>query len=532
MYSNKAARQAKGVYYTNELICDFIVDWAIDSAAASLLEPSFGNGEFIKSAFKKYRELDNYNPEIYGVEIDNNEYNAFLEKYNIDGFNGNFFEYRCKKEVDAVVGNPPFINIRKIDRKLKFAISDLMHSYGVEMPEVGSLWAPFVIHSAEQVANGGKVGLLLPYELTYTKYSKTVWEYLRNNFGELTLIRIFKDAFPYIQVETVILLASEKGKSTDTVNYYIYEKAEDLKSQNYKSCHRVKIDDIGTGDNPFDVNLIGTETAKLMQRMSQQGKLKSIQNYCKFVMGYISGNNEYFHPDKNTIEKYSIKRENLLPTIINSKTISRQKCIGLDTNSMENYDLLFYPTEDTTDKKYIDYGTSIGVEKQYKCRIREKWYKITFVEKPQIILTALGDLPRLMVNSKDLAVANSLLAGRLKDGVSAKAFACRWYNSLTLLNLEMASHSLGGGALYLIPGEVNELKIISEIPTDKVEYLFNKLDSNTKTNGIESTYQLGDELVLKAVLGLSDGDINEIRSSLEVLRAWRNHKIRRKGRKL
>ena len=102
-----------------------------------------------------------------------------------------------------------------------------------------------------------------------------------------------------------------------------------------------------------------------------------------------------------------------------------------------------------------------------------------------------------------------------------------WYNSLTLLSIELNVHSLGGGVLVLIPGETDKLETANITTDQDVTEIFSKIDECIKTKGIQAAYELGDELVLKNIIGLSDPQIHLIRSAVSHLRFWRKPDIRR-----
>ena len=46
-----------GIYYTDQLVADFLVSWAIDDKENRILDPSYGDGVFIVSAFNKIKSL-------------------------------------------------------------------------------------------------------------------------------------------------------------------------------------------------------------------------------------------------------------------------------------------------------------------------------------------------------------------------------------------------------------------------------------------------------------------------------------------
>lgn len=119
----------------------------------------------------------------------------------------------------------------------------------------------------------------------------------------------------------------------------------------------------------------------------------------------------------------------------------------------------------------------------------------------------------MVVNQGKYAVSNSLLAGYIKPYITAEQLVCMWYNSLTLLSIELNVHSLGGGVLVLIPGETDKLEIVNAISQEDAESVFKEIDNCIKEKGLQAAYQLGDELVLSKIYKLSDQQIQQIRDS-------------------
>lgn len=93
-----------------------------------------------------------------------------------------------------------------------------MADYKIKMLSSGSLWMPFTIHASNMLAPNGRMAFVLPFEITYVKYSYPLWTYLGSNFGAVKIIRIHEDFFPDVDVETVLLLADQYGASTHCVD--------------------------------------------------------------------------------------------------------------------------------------------------------------------------------------------------------------------------------------------------------------------------------------------------------------------------
>ena len=527
----KSQKRATGSFYTCLSIADYIVRWAIADENTKVLEPSFGDGSFLHSALNRFHELGKFDPEIYGVEFQKEPFYNFINTNDIvDCSLINFMDYKPQGCFDAVIGNPPYVSLRNLSTQDRNKAVSLMNKYGIDMPPSSSLWMPFVVHATEMLNDYGRLGFVLPYEITYVRYAFKLWSYLQNNYGKLSIYRVYEDFFPKVDVETIVFLAEDKGGYTDSVEYKAFRNISDLFCNKSIINISIAISDIFSLSKPFERELISPKVKEIISSLRINRQLTPLLNECKFKIGYVCGNKNYFHPSQDTIKKYKIKSDNLIPCLINSKDINSQQNIGLDTQNAVSQNSLFYPLDiDQGEKAYISYGETEQVNLGYKCKVRNPWYITPSIEIPDIILTVFGDVPRMIANTKGYIVSNSLLCGIINSNqhTTSKELVCRWYNSLTLLLIEMYIHSLGGGTLVLIPGEMDKMEIMSEYPQNKIDDVFNRLNDCMISKGTSETYLLGDELVLKQIYNLSDIDILEIRKSLEELRSWRKPDLRR-----
>lgn len=527
---NNIDQKSTGSYYTSNAIADYIVDWVIENPKMSVLEPSFGDGVFIDSAIAKFAELKNSCPKLTGIEKQKEPYNNYMRSHKINGILSDFMEFRTEEKFDAVIGNPPYVSLRNLNERERKNALNLVKSYGINMATSASLWMPFMIHSTELLSENGKLGFVLPYEITYVRYAFSLWEYLSENYGKITLCRIFHDFFPNVDVETVLLLAEEKGGKTDSVSYKIFETIEDLHAGNASKNLLLPVKSITSMEKPFETALLETNTENLLNTLRNEHKIEKAVETCKFKIGYVSGSKTFFNISKEDLQKLKIRTENTKKSLLNAKQITSNAKAGIETDGIQDFSYLFYPQNiGLNEDSYIKYGEKIKINEGYKCKLRKPWYIVPQVEKPDLVLTVFGDVPKILLNNGGFYISNSLLGGTISSA-SGEEFLCRWYNSLTLLSIETMVHSLGGGSLVLIPGETDNIEIITEFPKNQVEQTYQKFSVFAKENKTEDIYKYGDEIVLKKIYRFTDSQINFIRNSISELRKWRIPENRRENK--
>jgi hypothetical protein len=350
---------------------------------------------------------------------------------------------------------------------------------------------------------------------------------LSKQYSNISLCRVYEDFFPNVDVETVLLLAEGKGGCTTHVNYQIYNKIDDLLSCNITDTVRIPVSEIGAASKPFVYSLLTKKQQALISRFRHEKILVPIADMCKFKIGYVCADKKYFHPNSDTRSHYCLPPGNFLPTILNAKELNDGTGIGAEADRRQCENKLYLPQIITKgDKLYIQSGEMLGVHQKYKCRVRNPWYITPNVEIPDVILSVFGEIPKLVVNKGKYAVSNSLLCGNLSN-ITSEEFVCRWYNSLTLLSLEINVHSLGGGSFVIIPGEADSIDSINTIPKKQITQLYKKFDKSLKTHGVEETYKLGDVIVLKEIMNITDETLSIIYKALATLKSWRNPSNRR-----
>ncbi len=527
-------KKLKGAFFTSGDVSTYLVNRVINGVNQKILEPSFGDGSFVEAIIQNYNDswsINKLKDNFFGIEIRKEALSKYI---NSDLFDprkiilGDFLSVE-PFPVDVVIGNPPYVGLNKLPEDEQRRAQKLIALHGYNMQSSGSLWFPFVLHSCAFLKQGGSIAFILPYEITYVRYAKQLWKFLSQHFTELTIVRVYEDIFPDVDVETVFLIAKGYGGTTNFVDYELYFSKIHLLNGMLDKESSIAIEAILSGGRPFVLNLLNDAHLNVVANLRTKGLLKPINDYCKFKIGYVSADQEYFHPSDEQIDEFGLSDQDLLSAIANAKVLKNGK-IGLSVDKRHIRTKLFYPQKVITpaSRKYIKHGESIGVNRRFKCRQRHPWYITPSIETPNIILTVFGDKPRMYVNSGKYIASNSLLCGFFRDPkISNDKFAASWYNTLTLLSIELRVHSLGGGVLVFIPGETDSLEVVDPHVVTKIdERFFLELDEALKKGQLEEAYSLGDKYILES-LGLSSDEVSLLVDAVQTLRRWRNSRMRK-----
>ena len=423
-------------------------------------------------------------------------------------------------KVQAVIGNPPYVRLRHLQDAQKYSALQTAQSVLKQpMDPSGSLWMPFVLHAMRFLAQGGRLALVLPYDFTYVRYARPLWNALAKNFGSLRVLRTHERMFPDLLQDVVILFADEYGSRTDTVGYQAFERVREMLDARPVVDALLKVDAIVRGERSFINALLGEPLQQLLAT-----RIKSVtcpaRDFVTFNIGYVSGDGAFFHPTQDVVEAYALPSRSLRPTLTSARMI---KGAGLWTSALDASRAanLYYPdTASLTDgeQQYIAAGVERGVSMRYKCRVRSPWYVVPGTRIPDVVLSVFSERPVLLVNNAQYYASNSLLCGYRVKGANEE-FATSWYTSLTLLQCELEVHALGGGVLVMVPREAGNVRLPKQVCShpDHLKAIDCLLQSGKTTEA----YHFGDQNVLQEQLGLSSEEVELIRDGICKLTHWR-----------
>ncbi len=520
--SRSAIRRLTGVYYTPSPASDFMADWIVRREGEQLLEPSFGDGVFLRSVAKSKDRRKFEHLEITGIEIDKSVKENVQENLLDSNFHllcADFLKV-TPFPVHGIIGNPPYVRLRNLpDDQREKALDIAGSALGQPMEPSGSIWMPFVLHAMRFLVKGGRMAFVLPYEFSYVRYARPLWDVLSDNFGSLKVIRTHERLFPDILQEVVILLADDFGSRSDCLLFEAFEQVTDVLANCPLVSEKIKISDLLRGQRPFVKALLGEELRELLH-----GRVADVtapaRSLVTFNIGYVTGDKNFFHPTADVISKYNLPKTSTHPALTSTRAL---RGVGLDTSSLnvECMDRLFMPSGDlltANERKYVDWGEKNGVASRYKCQVRDPWFIVPGVRVPGLVLSVFSERPVLLVNDAQYFASNSLLCG-FSESLAATEIVTRWYTSLTLLQCELQVHALGGGVMVLIPGEVGNILLPKKV-LPRQEHL-SHLDSLLKQGKTDEAYKSGDQVVLVDQLGFSQDDLLLIESGIAVLTHWR-----------
>lgn len=196
-----------GQFFTAEDMCKKVIDIVnnIKPLTGDVLEPSFGNGNFIK-----YLSL--YDVNVDGVEIDETHFNSYKNS-NVNLYNEDFLLYE-NKMYDFIIGNPPYIELcySFYDKKIQDQIKKKYK--GISNGRI-NLVHIFMKKSMDILKEDGIIAYLLPSAILTSPTYKNIRAEIYNNYNVEYLIEDV--SFQNVAIK-VCLLVIRKNKTND--NYF------------------------------------------------------------------------------------------------------------------------------------------------------------------------------------------------------------------------------------------------------------------------------------------------------------------------
>ena len=208
-----------GRIYTPKPVAEFLTDWAIKSPQDRVLDLGIGPGAFVFQAHKRLQALGcgarDASQQIYGTEIDDVAWSNFNSSAASMGFSfpnitkGDFFNSEISN-VDAVIGNPPYVRryeIDNVDDIRRKTLGDMVDASNIS--RLTDLYVYFLLRSMQFLREDGRLAVITADSWLNVGYGKILKESLIEEFTIEKLISIDRPVFADAQVKPVLLLATK-----------------------------------------------------------------------------------------------------------------------------------------------------------------------------------------------------------------------------------------------------------------------------------------------------------------------------------
>lgn len=557
----------RGAYYTTQEVAQFLCRWALRTATAEVLDPSFGGGIFLEAAAQRLLALGGAPPQqVWGVELDPQAHAGVLERWTQGDrpllspsklWHMDFFSISPESlAVDAVVGNPPYIRYQRFAGAMRARARQCARAQGVELSGLASAWAPFVVHAVSMMRSGGQLALVIPQELLQAQYARPVLRHLAAQFERVFLLTFTRRLFPQLSEETLLLLGDTRrplSTASTPENLFRLELTEpselaQLDELQLSAAQPLALEGLLSGQARALSAWLPEDTHRLYQQLSRHGQVQQLGEVAEVQLGYVSGHNAFFHLDEATRQQHELPLTVLVPAVLRGRALRGLRLTpadwqqGLHEGSTgwllrlsTDWQQDLTPQERQAVERYLSEGARQGVPLGYKCRMRSPWYRVPGVQTPDALLTYMsGEAPRLVLNAplvegKAGVVPNTLHAVQLRSSVrlDPALLVMSWWSSLTRLSVELEGHVLGGGMLKLELREARAVRLALPLqrraPSAQLSdpTLLERLEQYVREGQLTQAQALADHVLLVKGLGLDPAAVALLAAGAQLLRQRR-----------
>lgn len=514
LIQNASQEKLRGGFYTPKPIADFILKWAINGDAKyDILEPSCGDGIFLKQIKENKFEYNS----ITAVELNKDEAQKArnIRMSNTTVLNQDFHAYcnSTKNKFDLVIGNPPYIRYQYFDREQQIEAEKIFVKAGLKYSKLTNPWVSFVVGSSLLLKETGKIGFVLPAAILQVSYAKQLRNFLAHFYNKINIISFKKLVFSNIQQEVVLLLCDKSKNGSHLIEHLELENADELKTIDVLKLRSPK-KQIAFKSNKWTFYFLEQCEIDFIENLLHQKTILPLGHYAKVEVGMTTGYNKFFTVPLYIVKQYRLQKfakrmvgrsVQVFSLIFNENDWKLNSKLGVRA-----YFLKFPPVRELRNNKkaleYIRQGEEKEIHKGYKCSIRDEWQIVPSAWVSEALFVRRNHIyPKLIINQAKAYTTDTMHRVTSNVNANLKAFTASYYNSLSFASAEICGRSHGGGALELMPNEVEN--ILMPYNDENAEILDQIDEMMREKKSIDEILAFTDTIVLKQRFGFSDAEI-------------------------
>jgi len=450
-------QKSLGSYYTPPAVAAALVRWAVRKPEDRLLDPACGDGRFLA-----------LHPGSTGIDCDDAAIRMATNAAPKSAIHAaNFFDWTLEtnERFDCAAGNPPFIRYQRFSGRTRQLAQALCGSLGAPVSALASSWVPYLIVTGSLLRSGGRLAFVVPAEIGHAPYAGPLLVWLASRFDAVRIVAICEKLFPELSEDAWLLFADGFGGSTKSLEFAAMDRFENH-APAVKGI-RVSIEEWRGWGHRLRPYLLPEAVRNEHRRLVGDKSTRTLGDLASVGIGYVSGDNDFFHPRPSRARELNIPTSCLIPTVrrgrdLSNGPITTEMVTAWHQNDAPNF-LLRIDTRSRANsgiRRHLDSEAGRRARSRYKCRVRNPWYSVPNVTTPDLFLAYMsGGTPALVENYAGCACTNAVHAVQLLNGMTGRTLSRRWRTALTALSCEVEGHPLGGGVLKLEPREASRVAV-------------------------------------------------------------------------
>lgn len=536
---NESVDKLRGGYYTDHGIAHFLSRWVLATKPTSLLEPSCGDGAFIRAldglptkglAVTAIERLASEAAKAAQAAHERKDSLASASVLEAD------FLSWAQKQLDAgttfgaVTGNPPYIRYQYLDGEDQQLSEALFKRFSLSFTKHTNAWVPFVIACVALLAPGGRLGMVIPSELLHVLHAGSLRSFLLEQSSKVFMVDPNELLFSEALQGTVLLMVEKKRTPAERSHSVAVHAAPDnsfLSGDPEKLFKKAKFVSGDVLNGKWMKVLLEPEELAVFERARALPTVHRFKDVASVDVGIVTGANKFFLVNDETVARYGLEpfvapmfgRSEHCPGVVYDEAVHRaNRARGLPTNFFTLPRQHAAALPDGV-KAYLAEGERQKLHTRYKCRIRAPWYTVPSVYTTPIgLLKRSHNFPRLILNTLGAYTTDTAYRiAPLDGGPSAERLVFCFVNSLTALTAELEGRHYGGGVLELVPSEIEKLLV----PLPKIHPSLARLDKAVRSGQCPLELLREQDATVLAAAGLSEEECELLRQALLRIRSRR-----------
>jgi len=490
LQTEQTEQKLRGGYYTPQPIASYLWEWLQLNKPVSILEPAAGNGALINAINGSWK-MQVTATELYAEEAsqitkpaNNIAVNVIIDDY----YNWEHLHQNIK--FDAILSNPPYIRYQYLSAKQRDVQSRILQNAGLKSSKLINSWAAFVVSNIEHLKDKSRISLVIPTDILQVGYAVQIRKYLAESLSKFYVITFGDSMFPNTQQDYLLILG-EKKASKETKTEFKHITAPNMTNiPNWDDVETINMPSLSA--KKWTELLVNEPDRKFLH--STFNETISFTNVAKTEVGITTGNNKLFSLSKSKVDELNAQ-DFVLPLLGKSSSTSglvfnKNELEDLNKSGKNNWLLTLNSDNDMNLpiklKTYLKQAEKKHLTNGYKLSIREKWWRIPSVWVPDaFLLRRMGKMPKLILNSVHGVSTDTFHRISFHEDVNPLIIVLAFYSSITRISLELAGRTFGGGALEILPGDMQAVKLPNinyqtplTLDDSKIQHIFSLFNHN------------------------------------------------------
>ena len=439
--------------YTPDELAAAMVEAVGDQPRARWLEPSHGRGAFLRAL----QMIGVGKERIVAIDLDRRPADSDMLARTRRGVDFLTWSSTTRMRFDRIVGNPPYVAIRRLPPKLRNTAASVLGRNGEPVGIRGNLWQTFVLASLRVLAPGGAFAFVLPSAAEYANYSAEARVAVKDKFDVLEVYRCHRPLFDDVQEGTIVVIA--RGYGGGPCRY----RREEVASRS-ELIHALRL------KRPVRRSRCRTRSRSRARTGVTFGELATVR------VGGVTGDADYF------LLSESQRRSAGLPIAACSPVVTRCRHVKRATIDVAAWQYLrdedervwlFNPPDELLDHDSVKHKLALDMSaagcnrRAFKIAARDPWYRTPMPHAPHAFMSGMHSIgPLLTLNEMPgLNATNTLYVIQFANSLSRDDYfsvALALLTSSVRKQLARVARRYADGLCKYEPGSLREL-IIPEI---------------------------------------------------------------------